>query len=134
MSRKANTHVGDALSLPSTACESLLRWPIFAGILTTEQTSIGSFIFDAPDLLSMQTDDEHVEVHSYGTSDASPSENGFVALCKKFLKYVHPRNPILEPEFLMKRARKLSECGLDWSSSSCLVVSCDLATLALDQR
>ncbi|KAF6833064.1 hypothetical protein CPLU01_05743 [Colletotrichum plurivorum] len=98
-------------------CESLLRWPVFSGVIPEEDARIESFILefgaDLNDAPGPTT-----------TTAAAPgvSEDAFVPLCQTFLLHVHPRNPILEGRELISYAKRASEHGLAWDSSSCLVL------------
>lgn len=142
-SNTANRAIEDS---PSTSlstfdalrCESLLRWPIFNNLVTEEEKQVVSFVLESAseqnkDDSSMTSSDETRTDQSRRDGrliDPGRSKKGrgveddeFVPLCRKFLVYVHPRNPILEPDELIKYARKAGEQGLTWDSASCLVVS-----------
>lgn len=50
-------------------------------------------------------------------------EEDFIPLSKRFLTYVHVKNPILDvPEFA-SYVKTAAETGLQWDGPSCLVVS-----------
>lgn len=94
-------------------CETMLRWPIFEGLVDPADASIDSFVLE------------------YGFDITSPYpvntgsgilEQQFVPLCRKFLAHVHPRNPILEGSELIRHAKHAAEDGLGWDAASCLVV------------
>ncbi|KAF9875180.1 hypothetical protein CkaCkLH20_07446 [Colletotrichum karsti] len=112
-------------------CESMLRWPVFDGMIPEEDARIESFI------LEFGTDLNDEPRHEGGTSNVSLAtagsgvrEDAFVPLCQRFLMHVHPRNPILEGKELMSYARRAAEHGVGWDSPSCLVLlTCALACL-----
>lgn len=121
----------DTLCYTATKCESLLRWPIFEGIIPQTDAEILSFTFDSP------KSDSHISpippapsnfgLHSIpigGGVYLQPAvqEEALVPLCQKFLTQVHPRNPILEPEELLSYAKATAENGLGWDGPTCLVV------------
>lgn len=101
--------------LPAAQCESMLRWPIFNGIIEDSDAQIESFLFEAD-----------IESHPIGHAKGMPSElirhDDFVPLCRRFLDHVHPRNPILQKEELMSYALEVAANGLRWDADSCLVV------------
>ncbi|KAJ9137458.1 C6 transcription factor [Pleurostoma richardsiae] len=121
--------------------ESLLRWPIFDGILTSREKTIDSFVLDAAGDNSSAFPSSYSrngQLVTGGTLQALTAagvgvlEDDFVPLCRKFLVFVHPRNPILEADQLLNTARRASEHGLGWDASSCLVLlACALASITL---
>ena len=137
--RSANEPSSMSLStFSSLRCESLLRWPVFDGLVSDEEKQVVSFVLesarhvdkDRPSVTGPKANGTEAFVRSARLGDSRPSKGGrgveeedFVALCRKFLIHVHPRNPILEADQLIKHARKASEEGLSWDSASCLAVS-----------
>lgn len=118
--------VADVSPFRYTCCESLLAWPIFRSIADPRDVGVESFVADCRNVDS--SDDGAVLV--WPTS-ARPSANRasldirgdlVIMLCRKFLNCVHPRNPILDSDQLMRYARRVAEHGLDWDGPSCLVV------------
>ncbi|KAL3298362.1 C6 zinc finger domain-containing protein [Colletotrichum asianum] len=115
-------------------CESMLRWPVFDGLIPEEDARIESFIleFDA-DLDDAAAVEERMgpSSTSYGAAAGSGiRDDAFVPLCQKFLMHVHPRNPILEGRELVTYAKRAAEHGVGWDSASCLVLlACALACL-----
>lgn len=104
-------------------CESLLRWPIFNGIVSEEVARIESFLTDS-DYKARQQDANAPTRHaSQEQTGKGIRDDAFVPLCRKFLTHVHPRNPVLDADELMRFARDAEEHGVKWDSESCLVVS-----------
>lgn len=100
-------------SHPAIRCESILRWPVFHGLIEPSDAAIESFVFEcAP--VSSDTDN--------GASSAIIQEHSLLPLCRKFLAHVHARNPILEGSELIHYAKHVTENGLAWDGRSCLVV------------
>ncbi|KAL0937151.1 uncharacterized protein CTRU02_206882 [Colletotrichum truncatum] len=125
-----HTHRGETSRTLYSAlrCESMLRWPVFDGIIPEDDARIESFILEfGPDL----DDAPHAHGGSWGrdgpssllSATAGPGvrDDAFVPLCQKFLMHVHPRNPILEGRELMGYATRAAEHGVGWDSASCLV-------------
>ncbi|KAH8714585.1 hypothetical protein BGZ61DRAFT_349210 [Ilyonectria robusta] len=110
-------------------CESLLRWPIFNGIVSEEVARIESFLTDS-DYKARQQDANAPTRHaSQEQTGKGIRDDAFVPLCRKFLTHVHPRNPVLDADELMRFARDAEEHGVKWDSESCLVLlACALAT------
>ncbi|KAG5766325.1 hypothetical protein H9Q72_005628 [Fusarium xylarioides] len=106
----------------SNNCESILRWPIFQGLVP----EVHSFVLEL---------NEDVEA---GPSDARVSggrgvqEEDFIPLSKRFLAYVHVKNPILDVKDYKKKVREAAENGPRWDGASCLVlISCAIACLSV---
>lgn len=106
------------------SCESILRWPIFREIVP----DVRPFIFEAGG-----------GIDSFGETRGSESgrlgrgvqEDDFIPLSKKFLAYVHVKNPILDLADFRAHVKEASENGLRWDSQSCLVlIACALACLS----
>ncbi|PSN71725.1 hypothetical protein BS50DRAFT_543869 [Corynespora cassiicola Philippines] len=103
----------------TTRCESLLRWPIFAGKIDPRDAAIDSFPL------------HHGQNTSLGINHigaAGIPDHLYVPLCRKFLAHVHPRNPLLQGSQLVEHAKVLTENGLGWDGNTCLVlIACAIA-------
>ncbi|KAH6884451.1 hypothetical protein B0T10DRAFT_130882 [Thelonectria olida] len=135
------TSLGDeqslAVRLPfaTLRCESLLRWPVFNGVIPEKYSSIMSFLLESVSQSHSVTQPLSDENGRGSRRGPGIREEDLVPLCRKFLKHVHPRNPILEPEELIKSARVASEHGLGWDSTSCLILlACALAHFTVPWR
>lgn len=125
-----DVHLGHSrYPFTATRCESLLKWPIFREVVPEKDLQVESFILDTDDDFS---DEQSPQSSSRSTYEAVTTkhlfthgiqEESFVPLCRKFLAYVHPRNPILEADDLLFYAKSAAENGLQWDAASCLVVS-----------
>lgn len=120
----------------SARLENLLRWPIFGLVIEPKVAAIESFVLQAS---SAPNCDRVGRASGWTTSNrrnalgAAPGiqEHMLVALSKKFLNCVHPRNPIIEPGELLRYAKEATENGLGWDSPSCLVlIACAIACYA----
>lgn len=108
-----------------TRCESVLAWPIFSGVVNSEDANVESFVLECEKLEPF----EDAEALHRSTMATSPHRAGMgipeervVVLCHKFLVHVHARNPILDANHLIQYARRVAEHGAQWDSPSCLVV------------
>lgn len=110
-------HLDRTSSYTALFSESILKWPVFRGVLPEEDTKIDSFVFKTNGF-------KNVDVAGSASSSRGIKEDAFVPLCQQFLKYAHARNPILDGDELLRDARVAAEDGLKWDSASCLVVSC----------
>ncbi|KAF5592118.1 heterokaryon incompatibility protein [Fusarium pseudocircinatum] len=115
----------DRLDFPSKSnnCESIMRWPIFQGLVP----EVHSFVLEL---------DEDVEARSSDARGVSAGrgvqEEDFIPLSKRFLAYVHIKNPILDVKDYKKKVREAAENGPRWDGASCLVlVSCAIACLSV---
>lgn len=97
-------------------CEGLLKWPCLASVIPQSATNIDSFLF-SPGYSEVRK----IQGTKHGRGI---NEHALVPLCEKFLVTAHPRNPILDDQELLCYARRATGHGLDWDSSTCLVVSC----------
>lgn len=119
--------------------ESLLRWPVFRGLLAEDLSSMQSFLFDGAVLaLGSGTTEPATAWPSHGTPRAqhptrqSINEDDMPRLCSKFIQLVHPRNPILDTDGLLNTARSVAEHGLGWDATSCLLlIACGIACLTV---
>ncbi|KAI5928351.1 vegetative cell wall protein gp1 [Camillea tinctor] len=109
----------------TVSCESILRWPIFRGLVP----EVRSFVLEAEnDDANTATDRQDERPGSLGRG---VQEDDFIALSKKFLAYVHVKNPILDIATYKAHVREAAENGPSWDAPSCLVlISCALACLS----
>ena len=123
------THMRPRFPLAAIRCESLLKWPVFRGVVTRADSEIDSFILDLPDDPSMIPSSQPALRSRYNRTTSRDvlthgiQEDSLVPLCRKFLAYIHPRNPILEADDLLVYAKSAAENGIRWDAPSCLVVS-----------
>lgn len=88
-----------------------MRWPIFEGSVPNVQ----SFI--------LEVDDDHTRPSIRSTvAGAGIREEDFIPLSKKFLAYVHVKNPILDPAEYRSYVWEAVSNGIGWDGPSCLVV------------
>lgn len=108
-------HTLDIPGFPSAAnnCEGVLRWPIFEGLVP----DVHSFILE-----SAKEDSGQAETIRTGSLGRGVQEDDFIPLSKKFLAYVHVKNPILEVADYKAQVRDAAENGPRWDGPSCLVV------------
>ncbi|KAH7113704.1 vegetative cell wall protein gp1 [Dactylonectria estremocensis] len=106
-------------------CESVLRWPIFQGIVP----DIESFV-TWPD--NTQTASSMSSWRDSGTLSRGVQEEDFIPLSRRFLAYVHTKNPILDVAELSRYVRDAAEHGLRWDGPSCLVlITCALGSISM---
>lgn len=105
----------DIPGFPSAAnnCEGVLRWPIFEGLVP----DVHSFILE-----SAKEDSGQAENIRTGSLGRGVQEDDFIPLSKKFLAYVHVKNPILDVADYKAQVRDAAENGPRWDGPSCLVV------------
>ncbi|KAH7221669.1 hypothetical protein BKA60DRAFT_595530 [Fusarium oxysporum] len=104
----------DRLDFPSTSnnCESIMRWPIFQDLVP----EVHSFV------LELNEDVEAGPSDARGVSGGKGvQEEDFIQLSKRFLAYVHVKNPILDVKDYKKKVREAAENGPRWDGASCLV-------------
>lgn len=96
--------------------EYMLRWPIFNKVITDAEKNIRSFLLDSLDNQSP-------------SSMPPPRQMGIGSLlddiqhlCRKYLRLVHRRNPVVDIEKLERYAREVTVQGLGWDGPSCQVV------------
>ncbi|KAF4951911.1 hypothetical protein FGADI_7133 [Fusarium gaditjirri] len=101
-------------------CESLLQWPALCNIIPSDARGVDSFPL-SPGYKESSTKKQ-------SSTGKGIDGSSFVTLCRKFLAHVHPRNPVLDGQQLIRHARTAEENGLKLDTSSCLVLlSCALA-------
>lgn len=114
-SSQAEHDLFDSSEYPATIinCEAVLRWPIFQGFVP----DIQSFVLDFDhDRFNIQDESRN------GTINGGVREEEFNTLSKKFLAYVHIKNPILDTAEFKTYVRDVAEHGIRWDGPSCLVV------------
>ncbi|KAI1451721.1 vegetative cell wall protein gp1 [Annulohypoxylon moriforme] len=106
------------------SCESILRWPIFRAVVP----DVRPFIFESNGGTNAFAEARGSEPGRLGRG---VQEDDFIPLSKKFLAYVHVKNPILDLADFRAHVKEASENGLRWNSQSCLVlIACALACLS----
>ncbi|KAF5719123.1 hypothetical protein FMUND_4913 [Fusarium mundagurra] len=106
-------HASERLPFAALRCESLLQWPALSNIIPSDARHIDSF--------PLSPGYKESSVQKPNSTGKGIDESSFVTLCQKFLAHVHPRNPVLDGQRLMRHARTTEENGLKWDTSSCLV-------------
>lgn len=107
--------VHDPMALyAANSAEYMLRWPVFNKVITESERHIRSFLLDSLD--------------SQPQSGMPPRQIGIgllddiQGLCKKYLRLIHRRNPVLDREKLEHYAREVTVQGPGWDGQSCQVV------------
>ncbi|KAH8891500.1 vegetative cell wall protein gp1 [Thozetella sp. PMI_491] len=112
------------LTAASTSCEYILRWPVFGA----EYSQVTSFVFETE-----AADAGYASGHATGTSTLGRGvqEDDFIPLSKRFLAYVHIKNPILDIVDFQAMVREAAQNGAGWDGKSCLVlIACALGCLS----
>lgn len=122
--------------------ESTLEWPIFQDIIPDR---ISSLVLQKH--LDVDEDghinralDNHMSRDSRGARSTVSEEQTSVfvlgdetcvpALCQRYLKVVHVKNPIFEVSKFNSHVKRVREHGFDWGESSCVVVRADPPSLS----
>lgn len=110
----------------ANSAERMLRWPIFQKVTTESERQVRSFLLDSIDNLP-QAGGQMPGVMDFNGDDIIP-------LCKKYMDLNQMRNPIVEPENLLRYAREVVAGGgfFGWNGPSCQVVrifSCPIRKL-----
>ncbi|KAJ5377230.1 uncharacterized protein N7496_004639 [Penicillium cataractarum] len=98
----------------ANSAEYMLRWPVFNKVITESERHIRSFLLDSLD--------------SQPQSGIPPRQIGIgllddiQCLCKKYLRLIHRRNPVLDREKLEHYAREVTVQGPGWDGQSCQVL------------
>ncbi|GJC89422.1 hypothetical protein ColLi_12260 [Colletotrichum liriopes] len=100
----------------SPNCEAILKWPIFRDVVS----DVGSFILELED--DDQESPDRPKSVATGNLGRGVQEDDFTMLSKKFLAYVHVKNPILDVGDFKTYVRNAAESGPRWDGPSCLVV------------
>lgn len=101
--------------------EYMLRWPIYRKIITDAEKHIRSFLLDS---LDNQPASGIPPPRQAGIGSFDEIQN----LCRKYVRLVHRRNPVVDVEKLERYAREITVQGLGWDGPSCQVVRSKLAT------
>ncbi|KAK1709820.1 vegetative cell wall protein gp1 [Colletotrichum lupini] len=109
------------LDIPDSAaarsnCEAILRWPIFRGYAPETE----SFILELEDG-DAESSHRSQPVRSRNLG-RGVQEDDFTALSKKFLAYVHVKNPVLDVTDFKAYVKDTVENGPRWDGPSCLVL------------
>lgn len=94
-----------------TSADTVLSWPVFGSRCFQNCLSDELFVAEYSVLEASET------VHR-----TSYHEEEIPDLVDQFLRHVHIKNPILDPKQLRADARKLTEYGVRWDGTSCVVV------------
>jgi hypothetical protein len=81
---------------------------------------INSFVLDVEDKDSLH--DAEIREGRAGTNSRGVQEDDFIGYSKRFLAYVHVKNPILDVARFKADVRKAAEDGPRWDGRSCVVV------------
>jgi hypothetical protein len=92
-------------------------------LLPMQVSNINFLLFDTPEELQRALSLTPIAPVQNIVTTAGIREDQFLPLCQRFLKFVHARNPILDPASLLRNATRVAEDGLGWDAASCLVVS-----------
>jgi hypothetical protein len=107
----------DIPGFPATGnnCEAILKWPIFNN---ESLSDVKSFVMDTQH-------DEPPAASRTGpvTLGRGIQEEDFIFLSRRFLSYVHIKNPILDVSEFTRHVNNAAETGIRWDGPSCLVVS-----------
>ncbi|KAL9574583.1 hypothetical protein ACKAV7_001448 [Fusarium commune] len=115
----------ERLPFAALRCESLLQWPALCNIIPSDARDVDSF--------PLSPGHKESSVQKPNSTGKGIDESSFVTLCRKFLAHVHPRNPVLDGQQLIRHARTTEEHGLKWDTSSCLVPNEYLVPPTLEQ-
>ncbi|KAM5360520.1 hypothetical protein ACJZ2D_013696 [Fusarium nematophilum] len=94
----------------TSACESILNWPILAGFIHVQ----GAVSF-ALEEAACNTDKQ---TRQQGVID----QDGIWPLCRRFLALIHIKNPILDISDFIQHAKNAAEYGPGWDEGRCLVL------------
>lgn len=108
----------DPLTLyAANSAEYMLRWPIYNNVITDAEKNIRSFLLDS---LENQSEPPIPPPRTLGVGSFL---DDIQHLCRKYIRLVHRRNPIVDVEKLERYAREVTIQGLGWDGPSCQVVS-----------
>ncbi|KAJ5396948.1 hypothetical protein N7509_005061 [Penicillium cosmopolitanum] len=113
----------DPLTLyAANSAEYMLRWPIYNNVITDAEKNIRSFLLDS---LENQSEPPIPPPRTLGVGSFL---DDIQHLCRKYIRLVHRRNPIVDVEKLERYAREVTIQGLGWDGPSCQVLmACALA-------
>lgn len=106
----------DELQIPVARItpDAVLKWPIFSNRYPPDHLTGTTFAARF----------EHLKpTKKPATTVGGVDETAIPELVKRFLDFVHIKNPILDTDALWSYAEYAAEEGLKWDSASCLVVS-----------
>jgi hypothetical protein len=107
----------DPLTLyAANSAEYMLRWPVFNKVITDSERHIRSFLLDS---LDSQPQSGMPPPRQLGIG---PLLDDIQILCKKYLRLIHRRNPVVDKDKLERYAREVTVQGLGWDGPSCQVV------------
>lgn len=112
---RACEHDPDLLYVASSV-ELMLRWPIYDSVITDAEKHVRSFLLDSLDSHSQSG------IPPPQTLGIGPLVDDVQHLCRKYLRLVHRRNPVVDKDKLERYAREVSIQGLGWDGPACLVV------------
>lgn len=99
------------------SCESVLNWPVFYPDVPVKHSIALDVQYEANAALSPDDPLECRRAPGRGVQ-----EEDLVHLSKRFLAYVHVKNPILDIADYKTKVRNAAKEGVAWDGSSCLVV------------
>ncbi|KAH7180699.1 hypothetical protein DER46DRAFT_620113 [Fusarium sp. MPI-SDFR-AT-0072] len=94
----------ERLPFAALRCESLLQWPALCNIIPSDARDVDSF--------PLSPGHKESSVQKPNSTGKGIDESSFVTLCRKFLAHVHPRNPVLDGQQLIRHARTTEEHAL----------------------
>lgn len=106
--------------------EHMLRWPIYNKVITDAEKHIRSFLLDS---LDNQGPSGLPPLRQVGIGSFDEIQN----LCRKYIRLVHRRNPVLDVEKLERYAREITVQGLGWDGPSCQVVCSNSSGIRRDK-
>lgn len=112
----------DQLRIPTsqTTPDAILSWPIFDHRWPASFNTDPVFEAELSDGANAQPSTRtNVSFQACGIN-----EEMIPNLVQNFLHYVHIKNPVVDADSIVWSARTVSEEGIKWDATSCLVVSC----------
>lgn len=116
------SYVLDGLQVPSSfaSTDSILTWPVFGNRFG--QGHIIDELFIAEHLACQPVLQPGLGHDSLKFSTRGVHEEDIPMLVDRFLHYVHTKNPILNPEWVRRKASATRENGIEWDAECCIVV------------
>lgn len=115
-----------------TTADEVLTWPIFENAFPANYLIdyyLGSKLQDG--INECTTENENVDIVSISHNVAPLDEQRIPYLVDRFLENVHTKNPILDVEELVRKARQYASHGLSYDGWSCLLLlACALALVS----
>lgn len=118
----------DFLQIPAhrTTADSVLNWEVYEGEYAPLALVGGLFTPDED--TSCNSDDT---TYTIDGGLRGLNEERIPSLVDAFLQNAHTKNPILDVEMLVKKARVLACQGVGWDASSCIVLlACAIGAIA----